>query len=95
MAFGLIPPQQTEPVPSTRQLFARWVLAGASVGDDVAALAGRTMVTATCGLALQSPAAAEASFRQAANLSSLIAIVAAAGGPEPGRSGVAGYGGSR
>jgi hypothetical protein len=34
------------------------------------------MVTVTCGLALQGPAAADASFRQAGELSALIGMVA-------------------
>ena len=75
LAFGLIPPQEDHPVASTGELFARWLLSGSHLGD-LARLAAHTMITATCGLGLQTPTAAAASFRQAAALSELVRQVA-------------------
>jgi hypothetical protein len=75
LAFGLVRSEGDGPPATTEALFARWLAAGSYLGD-VSDLAQRTLVTATCGLALQTPAWARSSFVQASELGSLIRRVA-------------------
>jgi hypothetical protein len=77
LAFGLVSAEGGGPPATTEALFARWLAAGSYLGD-VSDLAQRTLVTATCGLALQTPAWAQSSFAQAGQIGSLIRRVARA-----------------
>ena len=58
-AFGLVPTGDTPP--DVVDVFGRW-LAAASLADDPATVARRTVVTPTCGLGLTRPGDTEAAF---------------------------------
>lgn len=76
VAFGLVP-TQSQPDFTPVELFAGWLGAAACAGD-LPRLARRSMVTASCGLGLVGPAAAEASFALAAGVAGLVRRVATA-----------------
>ncbi len=61
LAFGLVPTGPSALWMPAALLTARWLVLASMLGD-CATLAGRSLVTATCGLGLSTPAEAAASF---------------------------------
>jgi len=75
IAFGLIPTLRRLDGLSGTQIFARWLKAAEALGDPIE-VARRSFVTATCGLGLLGPEAAEASFRLCRVVADLIGRLA-------------------
>ena len=73
LAFGLIPPGKTgESSGDCDDFFRQWFKLAAASGE-LNSLAGRTIVTATCGLGLATPRSATASFESCQAVATRIA----------------------
>lgn len=75
LATGLVPTCADPAGVSPSALFARWLVAACD-GRDCTALARRTLLTASCGLGLLSPAAARGSLRVADRVGARVRRVA-------------------
>jgi methionine synthase II (cobalamin-independent) len=64
VAYGLIPTSADLSAVSPTSVFSRWLMA-ATMAGDAQAIAGRAMITSTCGLGLLDPEAVGESFRLA------------------------------
>ena len=78
VAYGIVPTWPGLDSLNAMTLFTRWLTA-ASLAGDPQQLASQAMITATCGLGLLNTGAAEASFRLARSLGSLIRELAVGG----------------
>ena len=80
VAWGLVPTSTGLNGVSVESLFTRW-LQGASMMGDLAAIAQKSLVTATCGLGLLERCDASISFAYANRISDLMRFVASGEGP--------------
>lgn len=71
VAFGLVPTSSNLSSLDPALLFTRWLLACKDIGD-LSQLASHSMITATCGPGLLSPAQAVSSFRFAQRVADLV-----------------------
>ena len=71
LAFGIVPTVDQPGSWCEKDLFLRWLNTAMMLGDPQQ-IAGKSLVTATCGLGLLSPRAAEASFERCRAVGALI-----------------------
>lgn len=71
LAFGIVPTVDQPGSLCEKELFLRWLNTAMMLGDPQQ-IAGKSLVTATCGLGLLSPRAAEASFDRCRAVGALI-----------------------
>lgn len=76
LALGMIPTLTDPTGIAPEDLFMRWSESITQAGLDVGRVAKQSLITATCGLGLLSPQAAQASFEQARRLAFLVYLQA-------------------